>query len=741
MSRFSHRSATPRSARRLTLESLETRQLMTVAPAAIGCAWTQPVPASVVIGDATVTEGDSGSRNAEFTISASGTYSTPITVSYATRPRTATEVVDFSPRSGTVTFQPTVLPSGCRVDPQPSRAYRVLVPVLGDRQYEPDEQFEVVLLNANVRIADDTGVGTIRDNEVNQPPVAVDDRAATNGEPILIDVLANDRDDGVVRPLQIKSVSQSLLGTVDQLGNLIRFTPDANRSGIARFTYVVTDGENEATGRVEVTVNCIDRDRCNRRPVTVPDHYVVLPGERTQLMPPFMVNDTDPDGDPLSFAGIVLPPLHGQLKQDTNDPNVWWYTPDAGFAGDDAFQYAISDGREQGLGNVTLTVGTKPSGPQLDDDFVNVVSPGRVSIPVLENDVSPSGGELRILSFDTMGGRVTRDLYNQPNLLFEAKAGEEGLFKFTYRVTDDRGGEATATVHVKVQKNLPPAAVDDVYATGLNNAVILDLLANDIEPNGESLHIGRLTGPKHGTLERVGDSPDRPGQARYRYRPDPGFRGVDSFTYRASDSHGTLSNAAKVKIDVGNRRPDAINDAVKTKYEQPVEVPVLKNDWDADGDKLQVVSFTQGAHGTVEPKGLNRPNVLVYRPHPGTAGVDSFTYTISDGRGKTTTATVRITVAGPLSIPLAPASLIVSQVGRTAVTIKWQDVADNEKAHRIAISTDGQNWENAAVIAANKQSYRVTGLRPNTRYFFKIRAANDAGFSEFSNVIEVRTRS
>jgi filamentous hemagglutinin family protein len=73
----------------------------------------------------------------------------------------------------------------------------------------------------------------------------------------------------------------------------------------------------------------------------------------------------------------------------------------------------------------------------------------------------------------------------------------------------------------------------------------------------------------------------------------------------------------------------------------PINIKVLANDSDPDGDNLRVISVTQGANGSVV---LNSDGTVTYIPNNGFFGTDSFTYTIDDGNGGTSTATVTVNV-------------------------------------------------------------------------------------------------
>jgi hypothetical protein len=115
--------------------------------------WSFPPPA-VSVSDATVTEGNTGTVNATFTLTLSHASDVDVTVHYATADITATAGGDYTAASGAVT-----IPAG-----QTSRTFTVAVN--GDRLAEPSETFSVNLIDStNATIRDGQGIGTILDNE------------------------------------------------------------------------------------------------------------------------------------------------------------------------------------------------------------------------------------------------------------------------------------------------------------------------------------------------------------------------------------------------------------------------------------------------------------------------------------------------------------------------------------------------------------------------------------------------
>jgi len=120
------------------------------------------------ISDATVSEGDSGTVNAVFTVSLSFVSSLPITVDYATADGTAIAGSDYIATSGTLTFTPGITN-------QP-----ITVTVQADTMDELDKTYFVNLSNpTNATIADGQGVGTITDDD--PPPTVAFTAAGQSG--------------------------------------------------------------------------------------------------------------------------------------------------------------------------------------------------------------------------------------------------------------------------------------------------------------------------------------------------------------------------------------------------------------------------------------------------------------------------------------------------------------------------------------------------------------------------------
>ncbi|MCP4593526.1 MAG: SUMF1/EgtB/PvdO family nonheme iron enzyme, partial [bacterium] len=120
----------------------------------------------------------------------------------------------------------------------------------------------------------------------------------------------------------------------------------------------------------------------------------------------------------------------------------------------------------------------------------------------------------------------------------------EGPDEFTYVVTD---GELTAEAVVRVEVRAPtpvnrrPTTQGDQAEATSGQAVKIDVLGNDIDPDGDTLELAGVTAPQHGTAA-LND------EGTVTYTSKQGFEGTDRFTYLVTD--GTLQNNAEVVVEV-----------------------------------------------------------------------------------------------------------------------------------------------------------------------------------------------
>jgi Tol biopolymer transport system component len=479
-----------------------------------------------------------------------------------------------------------------------------------------------------------TATATVHVNVIpNSPPVANDDTlTVTEGLTKVKNVVFNDTDaDG--DQLTITAVTQPDHGTVTILSDMttVSYASDTGYAGTDTFTYTISDG-NGGTDTATVTVNVEAR---TYNPVAVDDAAVALVGHEVYI--PVLHNDYDPDNvDDITLV-TATQPSHGTV---TRYSTVIGYTSDSGFIGTDTFTYTIID--DDGFTDTaTVTVNVKATNtpPVGVNDSYTIPENTSLFLDVLANDNDPDGDPLDV--YNIIGAHATGENNGIRNgIRYTPPVGFIGTDSFTYQAYDliDTSNTVTVTITVTAAANTPPVATDDTATTVSGASVVVDVLANDTDSDGDSLSITTISDPANGTatLNPTGG---------IRYIPVIPFTGNDTFTYSVSDGHGGTDTATVTVTVVANSNPVAVDDVATTVASADVTIDVLANDTDADGQPLGIVTnlVSQPTHGNV----LATTTDITYSPDYGFTGTDTFTYTITDYHGGTDTATVTVTVNHP----------------------------------------------------------------------------------------------
>jgi VCBS repeat-containing protein len=389
---------------------------------------------------------------------------------------------------------------------------------------------------------------------VNAPPTATDhsytggagsNLSVSAAKGLLVNASDPDRD-----ALTAQLVTDTNHGSVTvSADGSFTYTPDAGYNGSDSFTYQVSDGNalsNTATVSLNVTTD--------HAPTAQDDSYIT--NENGQLIENAALgvlgNDSSSAGKTLS-AELFAKPGHGTLT--LNADGSFTYIPNANYFGSDSFTYQASDGTlTSAIATVNITV-TKVDQPPVaapdsyaigQDKTLTVAGPG-----VLGNDSDPEGDHLTaaVVAQPSHG-----NLNFQPDgsFTYTPAAGFTGTDSFTYQASDGTLTSAVTTVSIAVNApNQPPTATADTY--NINEGTPLTVtgsgvLANDSDPDGDSLSAVLVSGPSHGSLKLNADG-------SFTYTPDATFAGSDSFTYEAQDAKGALSNTAAVSISVINQAP------------------------------------------------------------------------------------------------------------------------------------------------------------------------------------------
>jgi len=483
----------------------------------------------------------------------------------------------------------------------------------------------------------------------------------------------------------------AVLPSVDANGTLT-YTAAVNASGTSTFAVSVQDSGGTANGGVDtsgVQVFTITVNPANQPPVTNPISYST--NENVPLVVPaagVLTNDSDPDGDTLT-ASLLNGPAHGTVSLNADGSFI--YTPATDYFGSDSFTYQAADGRGAfTTGTVNLTVNFVNQQPSFaaTDPPASAEDAGAQTVEgwAAFNPGAPS----------EVGQSATYTVQNVSNpALFAVLPSVDANGTLTYTAATNATGSATFSVFVQDSggtanggnntsapqmftitvylADVPPVANPDSYVVQQNGSLTVSgangVLANDTDIEGNPLTASLLNGPSHGTLNLNSDG-------SFTYTPQPGYIGVDSFTYTASDGLG--GSTAAITLTVSGP-VYAFDDAYAAIMGQTLNVSasagVLHNDVDFDrffgiSDTFTASLLTGPSHGSLT---FNADGSFSYTPDLGYFGADGFTYQASNGLGGTATASVYLNVSPSANVFLVTRTFDSDSAGQSNLpgTLRW----------------------------------------------------------------------
>jgi hypothetical protein len=535
---------------------------------------------------------------------------------------------------------------------------------------------------------DDAGPGAylVRDCSSGAPRAADDKATTVENTPVTVDVLANDNDPNG-ETLTVVAVTDPANGAarINDDGT-VTYRPNLGFTGTDTFSYTIRNESGvTASGTVTVKVSPF----CAPKPT----------GSFTDTLEPaakpgWTVDTAENNLGPLSPTWAVSTdaqahsPTHSWFSDattlDLKDDRLVAPAQDLSSTSHLVFwhRFNFEDTFDGGILEVSEDNGTTwtqvPKSAFVSGAYSGHISPSFGS-PIADRDAW-TGGPANAAAAAMSKVDVNLGAYAGQGVLVRFRLGTDplaiGSLPGQGWWIDDV--QFTNTLVPDNTCNRPPLVVDDSASTTKNHSVTVNVLANDTDPDGDTLAVTAVGTPKHGTAVRNGNN-------TITYTPATDYVGSDSFTYTASDGQGH-SNQALVSIsvqDVANQAPVANNDTAETLRSTAVTIDVLANDTDADGDSLTVDSVTQAAHGQV----TNNGNTVTYTPEAGYVGPDSFTYKASDGKGGTSSsATVSLTVKAPPNRPPDAVDDSATTQQDTPVTINVLSNDTDQDGDRLSVT-------------------------------------------------------
>ncbi|MFH1741477.1 MAG: Ig-like domain-containing protein, partial [bacterium] len=273
-----------------------------------------------------------------------------------------------------------------------------------------------------------------------------------------------------------------------------------------------------------------------------------------------LANDTDPESDPLTITSVA----QGSNGSVTHNGATATYTSDTDFNGDDTFTYTIGDGNgNTDTATVTVTVTPVNDAPVVSSRSVSTEEDRLVRFTLSASDID--GDTLTFICVDSPShGNLYMEGF--PNFLFLPERDYFGPDSFTFKVNDGAADSNIGTVDITIESvNDAPVPHDQSVSVSFNTQVAITLAGSDRE--GDSLTSWVVDFPLHGTL--TGTAPD------LVYESDPGFTGVDSFTFKMNDGQRDSWHVGTVNITVGFPTPTPTHTSTPTPSHTPTVTPTM----------------------------------------------------------------------------------------------------------------------------------------------------------------------
>ncbi|MCU7805254.1 MAG: tandem-95 repeat protein, partial [Candidatus Thiodiazotropha sp. (ex Lucinoma borealis)] len=468
------------------------------------------------------------------------------------------------------------------------------------------------------------------------------------------------------------------------------YTHNGSESFTDSFTYRVTDNDGQtADATVAINVTPVS----DQTPVAVADTISVAEGgTATSLVggaTDVLSNDTGLGDTPVTVSLVTGPTQSAAFT--LNADGTFSYTHNGSENFSDSFTYRVTDNDGQTT-DATVTINVTPV-----SDATPIAVADTITVAEGATITTLNGGSSTVLNNDTGLGDtpVTVSLITGPTQSAAFTLNADGTFSythngsenfsdsFTYRVTDNDGQTADATVAINVtpvSDQTPVAVADTIMLAEGGTATSLvggatDVLSNDTGLGDTPVTVSLITGPTQSAAFTL----NADGTFSYTHNGSENF--TDSFTYRVTDNDGQTTNATvNINVTSINSPPEASNASINV-LEDTVYTGNLPISSDGDGDDVTYQLESNSAHGNVL---VNGDGSFSYTPDTDYYGADSFTYSISDGNGGNNSYAVAINVGAVNDHPVITSHsendnvILTIEENTSVVTRVTADDSDND---------------------------------------------------------------
>ncbi len=537
--------------------------------------------------------------------------------------------------------------------------------------------------------------------ELQQPPVAVDDVfGARPGRASLLPVLLNDYDvnGDVLVVTQVTGIDESI-GRLDLVSRnqQLQVTLAPTATGSVTFGYTISDGRG-GTASATVTVEVRGEDE-NSPPVQVRTSVATVGlGERVSTQ---VIGDwVDPDGDAVYITGAsIAAPDQVAYKPD----GVIVYTDGGEATGQKTVALTASDGRAQAAGSLHVTVLPRGDVPILVEPWVVLATAGdEVTVRPMRH-VRGGNGAIRLGGVPPKAGATIVASFEAGTFTFQSD--QVGTHYLEFTVTD---GTQTATGVVRVDVAAPadastrPITVPKTMFITAQSSQTVDPPTTDIDPAGGVLVVTGVMNIPFGS----GIQAEVLDQRLIRVTLTAPLDAPVSFNYRISnglaEAEGTIT-VVEIPTPLRLQPPIATDDQATVRVGDTVDIPVLDNDEQPDGQEItllpELAQPLSGDAGLLFVAG-DRLRYLA----PQTAGNYTAIYSISGTDGQTAQARVTISVRernAATNNPPVPRPVTARVLAGNTVSIEVPTTGIDPDGDAVQLIGQVTNPEKGSVLAVD----------------------------------------
>jgi hypothetical protein len=576
---------------------------------------------------------------------------------------------------------------------------------------------------------------TVREPGENSPPQQVRSTGATVAENDHVSVAALDDwidPDGDPFYLESASIAEPMRVSYKPEGTVI-VTDGGDGPGTSVATIVVSDGSASATGSATITTVATGEVPLVAEPTVV----LAYAGEEKTISPLDHVR-----GGNGTVRLNAVPPKAGVTITPSYETGTFRFVSDQ--VRSHYIEYVVTDNTQTVTGLVRIDVVSPPesnTAPVTVPKTMFIPTLGSRTIDVAASDIDPAGGVLLVTGVvnvpETSGVRA--EVLEQRSVRVTLTGPLAAPVTFGYRISNGLAqSEGTITVvEIAPPARLqPPIARDDTATVRVGDAITIDVMRNDEQPDGEPITINPVLvdgfGESSGLLFVSGNS--------LRYLA-PQTTGNYVAVYEIV---GPLGQTAQARVNIEVREPNAETNhppvpttvVARVIAGETVRIEVPLDGIDPDGDSVQLLGQESGpAKGGVVEVG---PSWIDYEAGAYSAGTDTFTYSVTDSLGARASGTVRVGISPRLDGARNPVAIEDEVSVRPGATVSVQVLANDSDPDGNPLTVVAAQPNDESITATVDDGEIIVITAPSTPglYGLVYTIENDVGGSS-SNFVSV----